>query len=265
MALYVGGAVWRSRNWRNLPVAALIALFALSNWLVHWSALFGQAPVIDGQRLAIFTIAILVTLIGGRIVPAFTRNWFVQNGIEAPVAKPGRLDKAAAGLLLATIVAALAAPDTSLAGWLAWLTAIVHFARLLRWRGWLTLAEPLVWALHVGYLRLVVGIAALAAAWLGWGISETTALHALTTGAFGTSIIAVMTRASLGHSGRPLHAGPGTLIVYILVIAAGVARVSAPFWGEQTSLLIAAAALLWAGGFGLFAALYFRLLTGPEK
>ena len=263
MAVYVAAEVWRSRNWRNLPVAALITLFAASNWLAHWTALGGAEPPIDGRRLAIFTLAILVAFIGGRIVPAFTRNWLVQSGAKVSIPNFGRFDAAAVGLLVLSFAAALAAPDSALPGWLALITAAVHFVRLMRWQGWLSLAEPLVWTLHLGYLWLVAGVAALGAAWLDWGISETTAMHALTTGAFGTMIIAVMTRASLGHSGRPLRAGPGELIIYLLVLAAGLARLVAPFWADQTQLLIIVAAIAWAGGFGLFSVLYFRLLTRP--
>lgn len=265
MAVYVGVEVWRSKNWRNLPVAALIALFAASNWLAHWTSLGGAEPPIDGRRLAIFTLAVLVAFIGGRIVPAFTRNWLEQRGAQVSIPNFGRFDAAAVGLLVLTLGIALAAPDSAVAGWLALLTAAVHFARLMRWRGWLSLAEPLVWSLHLGYLWLVAGMAALAAAWLDWGISETTAMHALTTGAFGTMIMAVMTRASLGHSGRPLRAGAGEWIIYLLVIAAGLARLAAPFWADQTQLLTSAAAIAWAGGFGLFSVLYFRLLTGPAE
>lgn len=264
LAVYVAAEVWRAKNWRNLPVAALIALFAASNWLAHWTALGGGAPPIDGRRLAIFTLAILVAFIGGRIVPAFTRNWLVQTGAKVSIPNFGRFDAAAVGLLVLSFGAALAAPDSVLPGWLALITAAVHFVRLLRWRGWLGLAEPLVWVLHLGYLWLVAGVAALGAAWLDWGISETTALHALTMGAFGTMIIAVMTRASLGHSGRPLRAGPGELIIYLLIIGAGLARLLAPFWADQTGLMMIAAAIAWAVGFGLFSVLYFRLLTGPR-
>ena len=265
MALYLFNEIRRSGNWRNLPVAVLITLFAASNWLVHWQALGGDAPVVDGHRLAVLTLALLLALIGGRIVPSFPFNWLRRNGIETSPAKVGLIDKLAIGLLILTVVAVISAPQSPLTGALAVLTAVLHLARLLRWRGWQTLREPLVWVLHLGYLWLVAGLLLLGAAGLGGLVPENAALHALTMGAFGTMISAVMTRASLGHTGRALHAGPGTLAIYILVTLAAAARVSAPFLEEQAASMLGFAALCWAGGFGLFSVLYFRVLTGPRR
>jgi uncharacterized protein involved in response to NO len=124
--------------------------------------------------------------------------------------------------------------------------------------------EPLVLILHLGYLWLaasvlLMGLAALAPDL----VTATTALHALSAGAVGTMTLAVMTRASLGHTGRPLVAGPATTTIYALVSLGAILRISAPWAGGLYLATLTAGGLLWSGAFALFVLAYGPILLKP--
>ena len=253
------------RNWRNLPIVGVLAVLIASNLLTHLEPLGVAQTAGLGLRLGIATVAVLITLVGGRIVPSFTRNWLVKRG-ERRLPRPfGRLDRLA---ILAAVAAGLAwslAPEALASGTLALIAAVLGGVRLAGWCGQRTLAEPLVWVLHLGYGWLVLGWALLGAAVLAPILDPAAALHALTAGAMGTMTLAVMTRASLGHSGRPLHAGAGTTWCYALVGAAALMRVLAPLTAIDAALLFGLSGLAWIGAFGLFVVLYAPLLAGPGR
>jgi uncharacterized protein involved in response to NO len=197
------------RNWRNLPM--LGALLLIGNLLVHLAAL-GLADAAElGNRLGLATLFMLISLVGGRIVPSFTHNWLAKVRPETPPPAPaGRLDISA---LVVTGVALLGwafAPDVSTTSWSVLIAGVAVALRLSRWRGRRTIEEPLLLILHIGYGWLAFGLLLLGLDGLVGMLPPAAALHALTVGAIGTMTLAVMTRASLGHTGRPLMAGPTT-------------------------------------------------------
>lgn len=248
-------------NRRNFPVLGLIALIATGNVLVHLQGL-GVAETADaGYRLTIFVLAMLIALIGGRIVPSFTLNWLKQKGAEKLPAAMDRFDKVALGALALLVVAEVAAPDSPLTAALAVAVGVLHAWRLARWRGLAVLSEPLLWVLHLGYAWLAAALILIGLAGLGDVMPESAALHALTAGAFGTMILAVATRASLGHTGRPLTAGAGTTIAYVLISVAALARLASPFAGDLETALVWISGGAWTLGYGLFTVLYFPVLA----
>jgi uncharacterized protein involved in response to NO len=256
-------AIWREvlagSNWRNAPVAAMVTLFGLANALHH-----GESPGFVSQglgpRMAIAVAAVLIALIGGRIVPSFTRNWLVKNGHATLPASFGLVDKIA---LLASVLAALswtAVPDSPATGISMSVAGLLLFARLLRWRGGLTLGEPILSVLHVGYGWLAVAFLLLGTSRFTAAVPESAALHALTAGAIGTMTLAVMTRASLGHTGRKIVADRATLAIYFAVTAGAALRVSAPFAGDLYAVTLSAGGALWSAAFLLFAVRYAPIL-----
>jgi uncharacterized protein involved in response to NO len=140
----------------------------------------------------------------------------------------------------------------------------VNLVRLSRWYGWVTWREPLVLILHLGYGWLAMSWLILGGAILGLGLQATDAVHALTTGAVGAMTLAIMTRASLGHTGRPRHAGPMTVIIYLLVNLGAVLRVFGPVTALSTPLLLGLSAIAWSGAYLLFAVVYGRYLLRPS-
>jgi uncharacterized protein involved in response to NO len=200
----------------------------------------------------------LITLIGGRIIPSFTRNWLVKRNAAALPASFGGFDRAALGITLAALGAWAVAPDTTVAASLVALAAAANLVRLMRWQGFATRSEPLLWVLHLGYLWIPVGLALLAASHWWPSISSTAALHALTAGAFGTMTLAVMSRATLGHTGRALTAGPGLATAFVLVTCAALARVLASLFDAATHPMVTIAAASWIAAF-----LCYLMVCGP--
>jgi uncharacterized protein involved in response to NO len=244
------------RNWRNLPMVAALALLLLGNLLVHLDTAGMAATANIGNRLGVATLLMLINLIGGRIVPSFTRNWLARERPEVPSpAAFGALDRVVLALVALALLCWIVIPDFSVASWIEVAGGIAVLVRLIRWRGEATWREPLVWVLHLGYGWIVIGLLLLGLnGWLAV-LPETTALHALTVGAIGTMTLAMMTRASLGHTGRPLTAGTGTTAIYVLVTIAAVLRLIAPLGGQYVPILWLAAAA-WSSAFGLFVLLF---------
>jgi len=253
------------RNWRNLPmIAGPLALLA-GNALVHADAA-GLLPGAGqlGGRVGIAAIVLLIAMIGGRIIPAFTRNWLVGRGDAAPLpAEPARFDTAMLLATLATLAAWLAWPTSPATGSLAALVAIGHLVRLGRWCGWRTGAEPLVWVLHLGYLWLPLGFGLMAAAALApAAVPESVPLHAFGIGAMGTMMLAMMTRATLGHTGRALAADRATVAVYLLITAAAVLRLAAALVPELHATAVPLSGAGWMLAFGIFLLAYAPKLWG---
>jgi uncharacterized protein involved in response to NO len=262
LAAVAAREVAAGKNIRNLPICGLVALLAAANIGFHWMALHdGDTGLF--QRLALAVIAALITLVGGRIVPSFSRNWMVKAGLKTLPAPFDIFDKAAMLIAVVALLAWIGFPETTIGAALFALGAIALAVRVLRWRGWTTFGDHLVLILHVGYAWLPIwfGLMALHGFRPDF-IDNSTAMHALTAGAAGTMTIAVMTRASLGHSGRALTADRLTSIVYALIVLGATARVLMPFLPLGYMPALSAAGLLWSAGFGLFAIGYGPLLFG---
>lgn len=254
------------RNFRNLPMLAALGLLLAGNTLVHLEALEIADTAAMGNRLGIATLVMLISLVGGRIIPGFTANWLARErrGVKAPKAF-GRFDGVVLAITGATLATWVADPDLAILPWASLAAGAAALVRLARWRGMATLREPLLWVLHLGYAWVAIGFILLAG--VVPGLPASGALHALTGGAVGTMILAVMTRASLGHTGRRLAAGPVTTTIYLLVTLAAVLRVMAPLAGDLYTwvAILTAGGAAWSGAFGLFVLFYFPVLTRPRR
>lgn len=263
--LVVAREIVTGRNWRNLPMVVALALLLVGNLLTHFNAMNIASTGVVGARMGVATLAMLVAFIGGRITPSFTRNWLVKTLPDAVEPAPfGVIDRFALAATLVALIGWVAFPDAILTAILQIIAGAALFLRLTRWRGASTGAEPLLFVLHLGYSWLAFGLILMGANRLLGFMDPTAPLHALTAGAIGTMTLAVMTRATRGHTGRPLVADRGTVAVYVAVTLAAAVRVSAPFTGEYYFAALAVAAGLWSLAYGLFALLYFGMLTGPR-
>jgi uncharacterized protein involved in response to NO len=209
-------------------------------------------------------LLMLIALVGGRIIPSFTRNWLAKRGVTPLPAGFGAVDKVALVAGAVGLAGWVAAAEPSITGAALIVAGLAAALRLARWRGYRTAAEPLVWVLHAGHGWLALGLFLLGLSHLWAAVPSAAALHALTAGAIGTMILAVMTRATRGHTGRALAAGLGTTSIYLLVTAAAALRVAAAVaTGLYLPLLIASGAA-WVGAFLLFMALYGMPLLTPR-
>lgn len=265
LAVLLSREIIAARNRRNYPLVAIIFIVASLNALYHLGA--GQwLPGTD--RLAIYLLIhillLLVTIIAGRIVPSFTGNWLRQQGKDQMPFSSNNIDQAALVLTLLTGLSASFMPTHWLTGGVAIATAIVHGFRLSRWKGMATISNPLLFVLHVAYLWLPFGYALLACAVFGWVFTPTAALHALTMGAIGSMVLAVTTRVSLGHTGRPLQAARLTVFAYWLLMLAALVRVLGPLTGKSYLLMIDLSATGWMLAFAIFTWVYWPILSRPR-
>ncbi len=261
--MMVAREVWAGKNWRNLKVIILVALLALANLGFHLEAhVHGAAEYSTRGAMAITVFLIL--LIGGRVVPSFTGNWLAKRG----EARPTAFNKMDAALLVLAAVALLAwtvAPEALFSGVLLLAGGLGSLLRLVRWRGWRTGADALVLVLHVAFLFTALGFVVMGAGVL-WPdmLPPNAALHVWAIGSIGLMTLAMMTRATLGHSGHVLHASAGTQLVYALVTLALIARVAMALSPQWTMELMWAAAALWCAGFIGFVVIYGPMMCRPR-
>jgi uncharacterized protein involved in response to NO len=252
-------------NRRNYPLLAPVILLAIANLLTHLQALGVAVPIGLGWRLGIAVVIVLISVIGGRIVPAFTGNWLGARGLTPVPASIPWLEIAARGTLIAAMLGWVFLPDWRPLGVLLLVAAALNLVRLARWRGIATLEEPLLLVLHVGYLWLVIGVALLGLSLISDAVPPAAAVHALTAGAMGTMTLAVMTRATLGHTGRVLRADKVTMLIYALASASALLRIAAAWVIDGQMDLYDVAALAWVGAFALFAAEYGPMLLAARR
>lgn len=251
------------QNWRNLKILIPVAVLALANIGFHAEAYtFGIAEF--SSRAAIGAMVILLMLIGGRIVPSFTRNWLSRENPGRLPVPFGRFDVTSIACSAAGLGLWVVRPEGELTGGALLLAAGLQCVRLVRWAGDRAARERLVLILHVAYGFVPLGFVLAGMAAFGL-ILPSAGMHAWMAGAAGTMTLAVMTRASLGHTGHELSAGVGTQAIYAAVLIAACARVTGALIPGWTFALLHVAALAWIAAFGGFAALYGRLLFRDSR
>jgi uncharacterized protein involved in response to NO len=250
------------RNWRNLKVLIPLGMLLVGNATFHIEVhLQGVADY--GVRLGVAASILLVMVIGGRIVPSFTRNWLVKENPGRIPMSFDRFDVIAVVCAGASLAAWTAAPKSAATGTALIASGVLQAIRLARWAGDRTWRDRLVLILHVAYAFVplgfvVVGLAALDV------LPAAAGIHAWTAGAIGTMTLAVMSRASLGHTGRALVATGPVQAVYALVVLSALTRVCAAIRPGGSAILLLASGLAWSAAFLGFAVAYWSVFTRPR-
>jgi uncharacterized protein involved in response to NO len=258
MAMIAGREIVAGKNWKNLKILAGLSALTLANAAFHASVLT-SGSALEASRATVGIYATLIAVVGGRIVPSFTRNWLVKAGSPRLPQPFSRFDVVAIVALVVACIAWVAAAQTVAAAILAFIAAALQALRLWRWVGCRTAAEPLLLVLHVGYGFVPRGLLCVGLSELGV-LSPPSALHVLTVGAIGVMTFAIMTRASLGHTGRPLTASLNIAMAYGALIVAAIVRPFAEVFPEAYHLLLTIAGVAWIVAFGLFLAEYGPIL-----
>jgi uncharacterized protein involved in response to NO len=263
----VGREVIAGRSWRNLKVVAGLAALVLAQGVFH-AEIWLEGQTMYADHLAVAATLTLVLIVAGRIVPNFTANWLRQHNPGPAPAAFGpfdRLSVATAVLGLAAWTALPALPDLAPAiGGLLLAAGCLELARQSRWQPHRTLAEPLVTVLHVAYFFVPLGFLLAGAALLAGG-PATAATHAWTIGAIGLMTLAVMTRATRGHSGQALTAPPATVAIYAGILVAVSARLVAAYFPASVTVALPLAAAGWVSAFAGFAMAYWPMLAGARR
>lgn len=251
------------KNWRNLKVLLPVTVLCASNMLFHWEA--HQGGIADiGRRLGLGAAVLLIMIIGGRIIPSFTHNWLMrQNPGRIPVSF-NRFDVMVIALAIAALTAWTFLPARMETGVLLTMAACANILRLMRWAGERTWRDPLVLILHVAYGfvplgLLLAGVAALAPE----TVPPAAAIHAFGAGAIGAMTLAVMIRATLGHTGRMLKAGFAGSAIFVAVILAALLRLAAVCL-PTIGFLIELSAASWIFAFLFYALRFGGMLMRPR-
>lgn len=264
MMTVIGRELVAGRNVKNLPVFLLVGVLFLGN------AVFQIEAALDigdgyGTRMGIAAAILLIMLIGGRIVPSFTRNWLAKHAPGRLPVSFGLFDVFAILAGAIALVSWVAAPDSTQSAALFSIAGVGHTVRLARWAGERTIRELLLLVLHAGYAFVPLGFFLIALAIAAPHIvSPSGAVHAWTVGAVGLMTLGVMTRASLGHTGRALTATWPISLIYAAMLVAATTRIIAAFEIARTPMLQTSAAA-WIIAYGGFAVVYWPILTGPRK
>ena len=248
-----------SRNQRNYKVLVLLGLFACAN-AAFYAGVGGRFSGVDSALLAgLWTVVLLITAIGGRVVPGFTRNWLRRQGADgAGPPSFDRLDLAATVALVVFASLTLVPAPPSIVAMAGLISGVLLLARLSRWRGLDARKEPFVLILHVGFLWVPIGVLLMAGSALGWWPASA-GIHALSVGAIATMIVAIAGRAALGHTGRPLQGHPALTAAYVFITVAAVSRVLVIAAPDARAMLLVSGAS-WFVGFACFAWRYVPIL-----
>ena len=258
LAAVAAREILAGKNWRNLRVLIVLGVLIAGNVVFHAEVLLkGSADY--GIRIAIGAAILLISLIGGRIVPSFTNNWLTRNNPGRLPVPFSRYDVATMGLSALALVLWIAAPAHVVTGGVLLAAGVLQSGRLARWAGDRALADRLVLVLHVGYAFVPLGFLLLGVAALTGDVPPSAGIHAWMAGAVGLMTLAVMTRATLGHTGQKLQAGPATQAIYACVLIGALLRVIAAVSGSLP--LIEIGGILWIAGFAGYALVYAPLLV----
>ncbi len=255
----VSREVLASQNRRNYVIAAIVGLLAVLNVFYH----LGQEKIF--LYLMIHVVLVLISIIGGRIIPSFTANWLRLQGASKLPVNNVPLDIATISMTLLSGVGLSLAPLHILTAWAAVATGILHALRMSAWCGWSVRSNPLLLILHVAYAWLPIGYVLSGLTALGLAVPATAGLHALTMGAIGTMIFAMTTRVSLGHTGRPLQAARLTVCAYLALSIAVIVRVMAPFLAASYHSMLVISATGWVLAFLLFVLVYWPILSKERE
>jgi uncharacterized protein involved in response to NO len=260
LAIIVLREIVAGRDRRNIKIAVLVAILAVANIFYHVE-IFDTGVSAYGSRVATATIVGLIMLVGGRITPSFTRNWLAKRASGRLPVPFGRYDMIANAIGGLALFAWIMLPEARVTSTVLIAAAVLHAYRLYRWAGLPTWREPLVLILHIGYAFVPLGFVLTGASVLcPTAVPANAALHAWTAGAMGVMTLSVMTRATLGHTGRELTATAPTQTIYAFVILAAIARIAVPFFVAWSMPILTLAAVAWTASFAIYAAVYGPML-----
>lgn len=255
------------KQYRNLFFIPLLTLFTLANLEMHLSISYPTS--FNGQLsgyASVILITFLMSVMGGRVVPMFT-----ANGTKTQKATPIiALEYLANGSLALIMVYLLLHPlfefNQTFFGLLLVVAGISQTIRCLRWRPWVTLSVPLVWSLHLALKFIWFGLIMLGISYLLPQVPSNHLWHLLTIGGIGGLILAMISRVSLGHTGRPLTPEKIMSVAFMLMAIATLVRSFGPWLApEKTLMFYDISGLFWLISLAIFIVIYGPMLLTPRQ
>ncbi|MGO1501193.1 MAG: NnrS family protein [Marinobacter sp.] len=255
--LDAGWRVWHAKQKRQLIILVVLGLL----WLMQ----IGFVTRLDMafSHGALIAAMALISIVGGRITPAFTTGWLRQRGLDPSAVKTIPALDMAALFSMVLLAASLVTGWQTLTGILAIVAATLTLVRLANWKGWLARKDPLLWVLHLSILWVPISLYLLAGTlFASWPSNAWS--HAAGTGAVSCLILGVIARVTLGHTGRPLVLPKGMVVAFIAIQLAAVIRVLTAFDIVPWHPGIGSSSLLWIFAFGMFLVRYTKILASPR-
>ncbi|NKN35299.1 short-chain dehydrogenase [Agrobacterium sp. a22-2] len=247
------------RKWKDLKMVGALTALSLANGCFHVETILGEHAGY-AARLAIGAYVTLIMIVGGRIIPSFCRNWLNQRGVSSFPVPYNRFDTVAILAGAGALACWIGAPDQPLTAVAALAAAGLQTIRLSRWRGMSVVAEPLLFVLHIAYGFIPLGFLSIALGAFEL-MNATSVLHVLTVGVVASMMLAVMTRATRGHTGRALSASIMTTCSYCALFLAALLRPLGEVFPDYAMTLYAAAGIAWMLAFLLFSLEYGPMLA----
>jgi uncharacterized protein involved in response to NO len=242
-----------------------LAVLAGANMAIHLEvADVTEEGIFLGLTVSVHVFALLITIIGGRIVPSFMANTLRQTGDDTGLHDNPLLARLSIAGMALVVIADLVDPAAAIRGLLVLAVAVVIAIRMVTWGGWRCRHQPILWVLHVAYAWLPISLALEGLSGLTDVLPTSAAVHGLTTGAIGTMTLAMMSRVALGHTGRPLVVAPAVTVAYGAITLAAIARIAAPLSGDLHDAMLIAGAAAWTLAFVFFFWTYVPILVQPR-
>ena len=265
--------VYRVKQWRNFMFAPILLLLAFTNAQMHWAMAHGDGVLAkEASQSALYLVVFIMVVMGGRVIPFFTAN---ATQTQKP-ANINWLEKlvviSMAAIVLLQLFSLLKQLPPLLAGSLFLVAAIASAIRFSRWQFWLTAKISLLWSLHLSYVFIVVGLLLVsvhfyALHWTrAWSYHYVDILHTFTVGGMGLMILSMISRVSLGHTGRPIIPSGWMSVAFLSLALALLCRVVLPLWPVYINHTwsYTLSMVLWLFGYSLFVLLYFKILVTPR-
>jgi uncharacterized protein involved in response to NO len=262
-AFFLSRPIMTAKLWRNLFFVPVLLVMALLNAWMHASVLgWVDTSYLELSHVMVLMVTLVMCIMGGRVFPMFTANG-TQTERVAPIMW---LEKLSIGSVIACIVfAVLPLPLPQWVGGTVFAVAgVANFIRALRWRIWVTFKTPLVWSLHISYWSVCIGLMMLAAVEWRWLGQASLAYHAITVGGIGLMILSMISRVSLGHTGRAIQVDWVMTTAFLLMVAALVSRVILPLFTANYLNCLLISATLWSVAYSLFALKYLPIVFAPR-
>lgn len=249
--------------WRNLLFIPILLIMSIANTLTHYSVATNDYVLLNSAcTFMVLLVTLVMCLMGGRVFPMFT-----ANGTQTPrVNAIPTLEKLSIASILAAVITGagfVELPSIVVAS-IFFFASAIHAVRVFRWKIWVTLKTPLVWSLHISYWCIVIGLLMFGLSEITSAVSHSQAIHTLTVGAMATMILAMISRVSLGHTGRVIVVGKVMSFAFIAIVLAFIVRVFGIYLLESYTLALTLAVTFWTIGYGSFVALYLPILTKPS-
>ncbi|MGB5445213.1 MAG: NnrS family protein [Psychromonas sp.] len=262
-ALALAYPIIKVKMWRNFMFIPILLIMASSNAVMHYSVATQNYPLMTQASSAmVLLVTLVMCIMGGRVFPMFT-----ANGTRTPrVPAIMWLEHLATGSILLAVLSGfkLIELPTIVTAIIFFVAAATHTVRVFRWKIWVTLKTPLVWSLHISYWCIALGLFMFGLSEISPLVSHSQAIHTLTVGGMATMILAMISRVSLGHTGRNIVVGKVMTIAFMAIILAFISRVFGLYWLTNYNHVMTSAIVFWVIGYGCFVALYFPILIKPR-